>query len=273
MPAAVTGPNIPRFEGKAPEVTAGGGNPIAGFGGAITALKGGKDEDAGRTGAAQTIPQADARAIIFPELGEGAAKLDLTTERRLAGDAEKLGRWDEASRRWRRIAEAEPQDLGARLSFARALSRTGQTRRAGEEFENLTRAYPSNDQAWFEYGNFLSLVSEPEKARDAYETALRLNPDSAEVRNNLGALHVREREYGNARVVLTDLNDRFPGYGPGWLNRAILEDEGSKDFPAALNALETYLRLGGRQTDVIERWQARLRAQTGGASYEGVPGG
>jgi tetratricopeptide (TPR) repeat protein len=159
------------------------------------------------------------------------------------------------------------------LSFARALSRTGQTRRAGEEFENLTRAYPSNDQAWFEYGNFLSLVSEPEKARDAYETALGLNPDSAEVRNNLGALHVRERQYGNARVVLTDLNDRFPGYGPGWLNRAILEDEGSKDYPAALNALETYLRLGGRQTDVIERWQARLRAQTGGASYEGVPGG
>jgi Tfp pilus assembly protein PilF len=93
--AAVTGPNIPRFEGKAPEVTAGGGNPIAGFGGAITALKGGKDEDSGRTGAAQKIPQADARAIIFPELGEGAAKLDLTngaSPRRRCRKTRPLGR-------------------------------------------------------------------------------------------------------------------------------------------------------------------------------------
>lgn len=231
---------------------------FSGMRSAMTALQT-KEGDDLLSGALESIDKERARAVLFPELSR-PSPVDLEAERKSARDSERLGRWDDAVRRWNRVVEADSSDLAARLSYARALARTARTQRAFEEYETLIKGHADNPRVWFERGNFLVGRQEYPRAQESYERAIALAPRSPEYRNNLAALYLRTENHRAAETVLRDLNRDFPEYAPAWLNRALLEER-TGNLAAALGALETYLRLDAPRSEIEERWLLKLRSQ------------
>lgn len=214
-----------------------------------------------RTGRAREIDPALARAILFPELAPEAV-VDPAAERQLARDAEQLGRWDEAVRRWVRVVDRQPGDVEARTALARALGKSGSSLRARDEFEKITARFPDHAPGWLAYGNFLVETRRYEEAADAYRRASALMPGDPAPWNNLAALHIRRNNPTAARDAALRLNEAHPDFAPGWLNRALAEDQlGSPD--RALEALEQYLALSGDRRPSLERWGVSLRERAG----------
>lgn len=214
------------------------------------------------TGKAKEIDPAIARAALFPELGEGVT-VDTAAERTSALDAEALGRWDEAVRRWVRVCDRTPDDPIARTGLARALGKAGGTLRAREEFEKTTTRFPEHSPAWLAYGNFLVELRRYEEAATAYREATALRPEDPSPWNNLAALQLRQNNPSAARDSASRLNEAHPDFAPGWMNRALAEDQ-LGNTEEALAALERYFDLSGDRRAALERWASGLRAKASG---------
>ncbi|NVM23549.1 MAG: tetratricopeptide repeat protein, partial [Desulfobacterales bacterium] len=61
-----------------------------------------------------------------------------------------------------------------------------------------------------------------QEAKGLYEEALKLSPNLVSALNNLGAIHIREKNYGAARRVLEKAVKIQPNHGDPYYNLACL---------------------------------------------------
>jgi predicted Zn-dependent protease len=104
-----------------------------------------------------------------------------------------------------------------------------------------------------------------EEAAAAYREATALQPDDPSPWNNLSALQLRQNNPRAARDSASRLNEAHPDFAPGWMNRALAEDQ-LGNTAEALAALERYFDLSGDRRAALERWATGLRSKTGGTS-------
>lgn len=237
-------------------------NPFGGIAGALSGLSGqGRAET---TGNLESIDPAEARRVIFPELTDEQS-LTPEQQRSEAAASARLGRFDEAARRWARILNSNPTDVEARLELASALNRSGRSRRAEDEFLRAAAQAPTNPTVFFEMGNFYVRINEQLKARDAFSRVLELDPSHLRARNNLGALQLR---LGNPELAISLIQavlEAEPGFPPAWLNLALAQDDAGYPPNAVRESLENYLRLSPVPDSAAEVWLGDLRTAAAAA--------
>ncbi|MDX2177623.1 MAG: tetratricopeptide repeat protein [Candidatus Sumerlaeia bacterium] len=260
-PAQTRAAEPPAAQAAAPRTT---GVGLDGLRSAVEALSTEGADQPPATGAAAAISDDAARKALFPELESGAA--NVAAERRQAAlDSERLGRWDQAVRRWRDLAGDYPGVTEYRVAQARALGKAGRTAAAEREFESLLAEPSPAPETLFAAANFHAAQGDDDRALALYRDANAADPSDPRFRNNLAALLIRGERWGEAKEVAASLTADAPDFAPGWLNMALVAENHDGDSAAALAALDTYLRLGGEGSETIERWRARLRAEAGGA--------
>ena len=237
-----------------------GTGPLSGIGQAFRGLAGpgaaeGKEVDISK------IDRAELRRVVFPEL-DAQTPFVLESERTAAGEAERLGRHDDAARRWSRIITAENgADAASRVRLAESLARSGRTRRAEEELLKALAMAPNDAAVWFAAGNFYVQQEESAQARDAFGKTLELQPGHIRAKNNLGVLQLRSGNPDIALGLLNEVVQADPEFASAWLNLALAKEDTGAPPAEVLAALETYLRLSGKPDAPSEAWQATLRAK------------
>ncbi len=123
-------------------------------------------------------------------------------EYRLGLNLEKNGDLENASMRYRRALELDPDHPGARLNLGVILSRTGRPQEAREMLEWLAGRGPDNAKAEFNLGVVLANLGEYSRARDAYARALRIDPTYLQAWHGYGVESYRAGEEEEADRAL-----------------------------------------------------------------------
>lgn len=79
-------------------------------------------------------------------------------------------------------------DLAAEADAAYA---AGDYARAAQAYERLAQQSEADATVWYRLGNSRAELDQPEAAITAYRQALRLQPEHARARHNLGLVHLR----------------------------------------------------------------------------------
>lgn len=208
----------------------------------------------------ELMSAADFRPILFPELMEGGGR-DAAAIRAEAERASAAGRWLAAVNLWARLATIERGDPSVRLEHARALERSGRTRRALEELEAASREFDQNGEVWFRWGNLLASIGSYAQAEARYLRAASLMPGDPLVRNNLGALYLNDGRLEEAAAQFRAAIAADPAMAAPYLNLALALDGMGGQSRMALQALERYIELGGERRREAEDWMVDLRAK------------
>lgn len=158
-------------------------------------------------------------------------KLESAAARRAATE----GSNEEAERRFRAIAERNPDDYTAHFYLAMLLAARGAYVEAAHEYEEVIRIVPQHGPAHLSLGMLYEQMRREEDALDAYRTALaRTLPSGLEV---------------TARERLAALSQRLDGfsYSVGYQsgydsNFNLSRDNPSEEFRSSLNTSVTYRR-------------------------------
>lgn len=94
--------------------------------------------------------------------------------------------YDLAVRAYRDAVAAAPGDRDARHGLAAALTRQGQLREAGEQYDALLAGDPADIRAWNGKGVVQDLGGDHAAAWESFRGGLKLAPDNLALRTNLG---------------------------------------------------------------------------------------
>jgi predicted TPR repeat methyltransferase len=100
----------------------------------------------------------------------------------------KLGKLDDAERRYRVVLRRQPDNPDALHFLGLLLHHRGDSAGASESIRRATVAAPGYADAFNNLGNVLKLEGHFEEAEAAYRQAVQLRPDDANARNNLGVV-------------------------------------------------------------------------------------
>lgn len=207
---------------------------------------------------AETMSGGDTRSVIFPEL-EMTGEEDREAERARAADATASARWNDAVRSWNRVVSLDSEDAGARVQLAKALLKTGRTRRALEEYAAAARIQPENPDIFLQWGNALAEADELYDAEVRLRDCLERDPTNVKAHNNIGALYLERKQPDEAEVWFRTATELDPAFAPAHLNLALARERAGRPAADIMPHLEEYLRLGGARQLEAEAWLLRLR--------------
>ncbi len=240
-------------------VRSSGSDPFGGIADAIGGLSG--TDQAQYGGSADDVDLDEARALLFPELADGAP-FDPDEELTLAAEATDGGRFDEAARRYLRLVTEDPSNPAMRLRYAGALARSGRTRRAATEYERAAQLAPDDPIVHFEFGNFHLQSDNSPAAEASFRRALQIDPAFTRAKNNLAALLLRDGRPAQAVALLEEITTETPEFAPAWLNLALARDDAGAPANSTLQALERHLRISAAGPDArTEAWLRDLRTR------------
>jgi tetratricopeptide (TPR) repeat protein len=126
-------------------------------------------------GAASTVPAP--AGISSPQ-----------ADRNLAAIAFQEKRYEEAERRYRALAQADPGDAGLRSSLAGVLGALGRYEEAMHELDAALARDPINPEGYHNKGALLERLGRRDQAIEQYRTAVRYRPDFEPSRQALARL-------------------------------------------------------------------------------------
>lgn len=156
--------------------------------------------------------------------------------------AVRQGRYAEALERFAEGLAIDPQNIPARVSYARALYLAGQGEQATGQLERALADDPQQGLAWLLLGVLAQQKGDGEAAAEHYRRALAIDPDQAGARFYLANL-----DFAEGRFALAE---------QGYRRVLALEQEIP---PARLLALIAALRAGEREADVAARLTGLVR--------------
>ncbi|KAB2958397.1 MAG: tetratricopeptide repeat protein, partial [Thermoanaerobaculia bacterium] len=109
-------------------------------------------------------------------------------DRNLAAIAFQEGRYEEAERLYRALAQADPADAGLRSSLAGVLGALGRYEEAMRELDEALARDPINPEGYHNKGALLERLGRRDQAVEQYRTAVRYRPDFEPSRQALARL-------------------------------------------------------------------------------------
>jgi Flp pilus assembly protein TadD len=155
---------------------------------------------------AQVAARAAAEAKPAPIAPEVQAQFDRALQ------AQRGGRFDEAERLWRALAESHPELGGVHANLGLLHARAGRQAEAVASLERAVQASPTQPRFFNELGIAYRNNGQFAKAKDAYERALALDANHAAALLNLGILN--DLYLGNGARAL-ELYERYLALAPG----------------------------------------------------------
>jgi len=144
----------------------------------------------------QSVPEA--------RQGPGAAQR-VTAARERAYRANNVGvayleqfNYQEAERSFREALKSVPDLAIARLNLAIALLYGGRLQEAAAEARDASRRLPDIPQAHYVLGLAVKADDKPDEAAAAFERVLKLDPEDAGAKVQLGQIHLQQRRYPDA---------------------------------------------------------------------------
>jgi predicted TPR repeat methyltransferase len=113
----------------------------------------------------------------------------------------KVGKLDEAERRYRAVLRQQPDNPDALHFLGLLVHHRGDTAAATDLIRQATVAAPGYADAFNNLGNLLKLAGRLEEAEDAYRRAVKLRPADANAHSNLGVV-LRTRQFADAEAEL-----------------------------------------------------------------------
>jgi tetratricopeptide (TPR) repeat protein/spermidine synthase len=185
----------------------------------------------------------------------------------------RAGRWEKAEGAYRRVIEADPENVLALNNLAMAIMALGDPFEASEVLETAARIDPLFHRTWVHLGDAFLARGDPQIAVENFERAVRLAPTDAQAQHGLGRAHGARRSWEEAarfHARAEDLDPFWfaPAYDRGLALLALADFEGAES--ALARALWLEPRSAEAWTDMglaiagQERWaeaaQAHLRA-------------
>mgnify|MGYP006287697103 CR=1 FL=1 len=205
-----------------------------------------------------TAEGASFRQAVFPEL---YAEDSTSQDRQRAREAAERGEWTTAALAWERVVDRDPASAEALAGLAQAYAQTGRLAEAERFYRVAVGLAEQPAPVLKDWGDALRRAGQIESAADKYRRAVAADPGFLPARNNLAACHVSLEEPREALDQLDLLLEEDPRFAPAHLNRALALASLPDRREEAVDALETYLRLDGRQEDLAERLLLRLREE------------
>jgi glucose/arabinose dehydrogenase len=146
-------------------------------------------------------------AGVFPALGERASPSDLRQRVARAGFYRAVGRYNLALKLWRDTIARYPESAWARLELSRLLRITRRTDEADAVLHDLLEEQPDSAEIRLELGDVRLAQGDRSGAREAWEAALAVNPRNAAALKRVGAIAGKE---GKAELadLLTEIASR-----------------------------------------------------------------
>jgi Flp pilus assembly protein TadD len=149
-----------------------------------------------------------------------------------------------------RAAELAPDDPVIAHRHVMALARAGDRAGAVASARSMVGRFPKHPEAWSALALSLAMAGEIREAEDSFATWRELAPGDPDSYANYGYFLFSTGRLADARVFLEEAARDFPGYGPIWMNYAVVLDSlGEKQVAAEArrkaNALMTGVQSAG----------------------------
>lgn len=174
---------------------------------------------------------------------------------------ERQGNWERAADEYRAAMAADPQQIDARLNLGDMMLRIERHARAYAHYSEAIRRFPGSPKPLLKMGNYYDSLERPDLARDYYSQALFMDPEYAEALNNLAAIEIRNKNFGEAQALLEMAVRAQPGYPLPYLNLGIAQ-ENSGNSAGALASYEKYVELGGDRSEEVKVWIAEMEPES-----------
>lgn len=120
---------------------------------------------------------------------------------RLAALHRATKRYEEATKLYQQVAEAEPTNQEARTALAEILIESGQSENAITQLEALIKAEPNRPDLRSQLAT-LFMVNQPDKALEQYQAAAKLAPNNPNHLIGIGSALVKMKRYDDAIAAL-----------------------------------------------------------------------
>lgn len=173
---------------------------------------------------------------------------------------EAQGNWERAADEYRSALKADANQLDARLNLGDMMLRLERHASAYAHYSEAVKRFPGSPRPLLKMGNYYDSLERPDLARDYYSQSLFLEPGYGEALNNLAALEIRNKNYGEAVALLEMAVRSEPNYPLPWLNLGIAR-ENHEDKPGALEAYRKYVELDGERSEEVSVWIAEMESE------------
>jgi tetratricopeptide (TPR) repeat protein len=214
--------------------------------------------------------------VMLAVLGTlGAAAMESSTagrtfeERLRIGYNQMLeGQMVEARESFLRAAGLRPDRVAPHLYLGHASAAAGMRGSAGRAFElAASRAAGSVPQAFNDYGNHLQREGRLREAIAAYQNALAIDPQNADIQNNVASAHYKLREFEQAVRYLEQVVKAQPNHSRAHTTLGLAREE-IGDIEGARAAYETAVEVA---PDVAYTQVARDRLAANLAAEDDTP--
>lgn len=156
--------------------------------------------------------------VLALALAHGAAAQpdDLAARSRRASEAMRAGRFDEASRLYRELLQARPDDPGLLMNLGMALAMGGREADALAPLERAVARRPGLLPAHLFLGSSHLALGQPEKAIAPLERAVAGQPSEIEPRRMLAQAYAGAGRHADAAAELRKVTDLAPSHPDGW---------------------------------------------------------
>jgi tetratricopeptide (TPR) repeat protein len=137
---------------------------------------------------------ADLQALL-------AIEKSTTTMLRLANIYRAAKQYDEATKWYQQVANADPANQEARTALAEIMIESGQAENAIAQLESLIKAEPKRADLRSQLATLL-VVNQPGKALEQYEAAAQLDPGNPNHRLGIGSALVKLKRFDEAVATL-----------------------------------------------------------------------
>lgn len=158
------------------------------------------------------------------------------------GNSQRLcGQHDAALKHLNQALDIAPAHIGARCNRAWLLLKTGQIKQAAEDFSRVTKASKEFSDAWRGLAEAHIALNDFDAAHSSLKKSLALFPQSADLHNTLGTLHIKQRETEQALVCFEQALALSPLHAEASINHGITCEQLGRETDAEkslLRALE-----------------------------------
>jgi predicted Zn-dependent protease len=208
--------------------------------------------------------------VVLPAIAAAQAT-DPATRSRVASQAMSEGRYDEASRIYRELLQALPDDPGLLMNLGMSLAMGGRESDAIGPLERAVALKPSLVPAQLFLGSSLLALGQPEKAIAPLERAVAARPMDLEQRRMLASAYAAVGRHVDAVTQLRRTTELAPKVPEGWFAlghayNAVAQDAISTfadrpdDLPWRRLLLADALLSDGRLTDAFVLYRESLDA-------------
>jgi tetratricopeptide (TPR) repeat protein len=177
---------------------------------------------------------------------------------------ENTEQFDQAILHYRRATELRPDDNQAHLALGTILYRQlKQFDAARKEFNTVLNVNSQNPTAHFGLGQINMAEGYYSNAIGDFQDAIKAKPDYAEAYSEMGKAYRYRKNYEFALEAYSKATTLNPNLAEPYQGMGILYHQVFKDYPKALLNYQQFLKVGGRDPQVLS-WIEEVKLSMGG---------